>query len=248
MKTQRLEYESRHLTPWHRHASGQLYWISHGLMVIETELAQWVITPGSVGWFPAHLYHSARSPGKVTGKCLYPEPSATPRFSPHPTVYATNSFTLAVLERIYLNANSSAPVGYSDLLVKVLGCEIAQMAELPLQIILPEDRRARNVANELLNNPGSMLSQRQLAQRWGLSVRTLSRLFSQQTGISFSQWRQQAKVIASLQWLCAGLPVTEVASLSGYSNTSTYIETFRQRFGMTPGQFKASGLSPANDV
>ncbi|ECP5716443.1 helix-turn-helix transcriptional regulator, partial [Salmonella enterica] len=116
--------------------------------------------------------------------------------------------------------------------------ELNQLPELPLHLILPEDRRARNVANELLETPGSVLSQTQLAHKWGISVRNLSRLFHQETGLTFSRWRQQAKVLSSLQWIFAGLSVNEVAYLSGYSNVSAYIEIFRERFGKTPGQFK----------
>lgn len=109
---------------------------------------------------------------------------------------------------------------------------------MPLQLTLPVDRRARNVANQLLKNPACELDQTQLAQQWGLSVRSLSRLFTQQTGLSFSQWRQQAKVVTSLQWVLAGLPVSEVALRSGYSNVRAYIDVFRQRFGKTPGQLQ----------
>jgi len=105
-------------------------------------------------------------------------------------------------------------------------------------LTLPVDRRAGNVANQLLKSPACELAQPQLAQQWGLSVRSLSRLFTQQTGLSFSQWRQQAKVVTSLQWVLAGLPVSEVALRSGYSNVSAYIDVFRQRFGKTPGQLQ----------
>ncbi|VDR29560.1 HTH-type transcriptional repressor of iron proteins A [Raoultella terrigena] len=84
------------------------------------------------------------------------------------------------------------------------------------KLLLPTDRRARNVADQLLAHPDSPLTQAQLAQRWGLSVRSLSRLFREQTGLSFCQWRQQAKVVTSLQWVLAGEPIAEVAARSGY--------------------------------
>ncbi|AHG18879.2 transcriptional regulator [Chania multitudinisentens RB-25] len=239
MKTKIFEYEGLHATVWHQHESGQLYWLSHGIIVIETELAQWAVTPGSVGWFPAHLLHRAWAPGSVKGHCLYLEPSSSVPFPPKAGIYGADAFVLVLLERICRSGHLSSSMDYLDTLLKVLGYEIAQLTELPLQLTLPEDRRARNVANELLKNPGCVLNQTQLAQQWGLSVRNLSRLFTQQTGLSFSQWRQQAKVVSSLQWVLAGLPVSEVASLSGYSNVSAYIEIFRQRFGKTPGQFKA---------
>lgn len=36
------------------------------------------------------------------------------------------------------------------------------------------------------------------------------------------------------------LPVSEIATRSGYSNISAYIEAFKGRFGVTPGQFQAN--------
>ncbi|HGK7508259.1 helix-turn-helix transcriptional regulator [Kluyvera cryocrescens] len=233
-----LEHTGSHATPWHRHESGQLFWLSHGLIVIETELSQWAVTPGSVGWFPANLYHRAKSMGTVKGKCLYLAPAFGGDPSSRSGIYRADTFVFELLGRICHSANTSFSDDYKDALLHVLAYEMAQMTELPLQLTLPEDRRARNVANELLNNPGCMLNQAQLAHKWGMSVRNLSRLFNQETGLSFSQWRQQAKILSSLQWVLAGLPVAEIAALSGYSNVSAYIEIFRQRFGKTPGQFK----------
>lgn len=229
-----IEYDATHVTEWHKHASGQLFWFSQGLMVIETELIQWVVTPGTLGWFPPNLSHRARSPAGVSGRCLYLEPSASHLFPLNAGVYGGDTFILALLDRLCLNRSE----GYQDALLNVLTAELCQQTRLPLQLPLPEDRRARNVANALLNNPASPLDQRQLALNWGISVRNLSRLFHQQTGLTFAQWRQQAKIVASLQWIFAGLSINEVAYLSGYSNVSAYIEIFRARFGKTPGQFK----------
>lgn len=240
-----LEHDGPHTTPWHKHESGQLFWLSHGLIVIETEQSQWAVTPGSVGWFPANVHHRAKSMGTVRGKCLYLAPSFGGDSAPHSGIYRADTFIFELLSRICHSAKTLFPDDYRDALLHVLACEMAQMDELPLQLTLPEDRRARNVANELLKDPGCMLNQAQLAQKWGISVRNLSRLFNQETGLSFSQWRQQAKVLSSLQWVLAGLSVAEIAALSGYSNVSAYIEIFRQRFGKTPGQFKGQGQTSA---
>lgn len=241
MKASQIEYDAAHSTEWHKHGTGQLFWLSRGLMIIETELTQWVVTPGAVGWFPADLYHRARSAGPVRGKCLYLKPASNMPFPLCSGVYGVDAFILALLERLCLNGSADC----RDELLKILTCELNQLAALPLQLTLPEDRRARNVADELLKNPGCVLNQTQLAHKWGISVRNLSRLFHQETGLTFSRWRQQAKVLSSLQWVFTGLSVNEVAYLSGYSNVSSYIEVFRERFGKTPGQFKENDKSAA---
>ena len=99
-------------------------------------------------------------------------------------------------------------------------------------------RRARHIADELLEEPASQKSQAALANKWGVSIRTLSRLFMEQTGLSFSQWRQQAKLLTSLQWIDAGLAISEVSALCGYATVSAYIKAFRERFRETPRQFQ----------
>jgi AraC-like DNA-binding protein len=108
---------------------------------------------------------------------------------------------------------------------------------LPLALKLPTERRARSVADKLLSQPACIMDQQQPAHEAGLSIRSINCLFSQQTGLSFSHWHQQAKVVASLRWVSEGLPVSEIASLSGYSNVSAYIDVFRQSFGKTPSRF-----------
>ncbi|MCG7387358.1 helix-turn-helix transcriptional regulator [Pantoea sp. ACRSB] len=237
MKTRSFRYGAKHATSSHKHAAGQVYWLDHGIMVIETTLSQWTVTPGTVGWFPPGLEHSAWVPGNVTGHSLYIDPPACINFPLYAGIYGADAFTTALLNRCQNSGSHSTP-DYQETLLKLLGYEVMQCTALPLELRLPTDQRARNVANELLNNPASHLDQSQLAQQFGLSVRSLSRLFNQQAGLSFSQWRQQAKILASLQWILAGLPVYEVASLSGYSNVSAYIDVFRQRFGKTPAQFQ----------
>lgn len=150
-----------------------------------------------------------------------------------------NAFLGSLLQRATDYDGSNYPESYMAHLVALLGYEIARLEELPLGLPLPFDRRARNIADELLRCPSSDLTQDQLASHWGVSVRTLSRIFIKQTGLTFSQWRQQSKIVTSLTLIQQGLSINEVAERSGYSNVSAYIEAFRQRFGETPGKFQS---------
>ena len=93
-----------------------------------------------------------------------------------------------------------------------------------------------NIARALLNDPASLRSRCDWAAWAGLSPRTLSRRFLQETGISFALWRQQARVLRSLEGLSRGEAVSEVADACGYDNVSAYIAAFRRRFGVTPGR------------
>ena len=121
-------------------------------------------------------------------------------------------------------------------LLQVLLDEMHAASRAPLQLPLPQDTRLLNIARALLNDPASLRSQCDWAARAGLSPRTLSRRFLQETGISFALWRQQARVLRSLEGLSRGEAVSEVAGACGYDNVSAYIAAFRRRFGVTPGR------------
>lgn len=67
--------------------------------------------------------------------------------------------------------------------------------------------------------------------------RTLSRLFRQDTGLSFTEWRQAVRLLASLPLLDAGEPIGAVAAQFGYESTSSFIALFQAKFRVTPGVY-----------
>jgi AraC-like DNA-binding protein len=73
-----------------------------------------------------------------------------------------------------------------------------------LHVPLPSDPRARDLADALINAPDD---DRDLGA-WGLevgaSIRTLSRLFTAETGMSFAQWRAHVRMRAALELLADG--------------------------------------------
>ncbi len=61
-----------------------------------------------------------------------------------------------------------------------------------LQLPLPRDRRARAVAQRLLASPSDQAGMTTLARDAGASLRSLQRLFLQETGLTIEAWRRQA--------------------------------------------------------
>ncbi|MEW5559814.1 AraC family transcriptional regulator [Enterobacter asburiae] len=232
--TQPLQHQHAHNTPWHQHPEAQLYVVEQGMILVETREQQWAVMPGTLGWFPPGTDHAARVPSSVKGMNFYLDGANFPATA---AVFAANDFLRALLLRLASPAPAQ-PENYHSHLMTLLFDELALTPTLPLHLPLPTDRRLRNIADTLFNPEGCRLSQPELAQQWGISPRTLSRLFSQETGMRFSQWRQQSRLITSLSLLDKGLPVGEVAWRCGYDNTSAFIAAFRLRFGVTPGRMQ----------
>ena len=85
------------------------------------------------------------------------------------------------------------------------------------------------------------------AKSVGASKRTLGRLFTAQTGMSFQAWRQQLRLLRALELLATGNNVTTIALELGYDNTSAFIAMFRRCLGTTPKRYLLDLTRPDYD-
>jgi AraC-like DNA-binding protein len=111
------------------------------------------------------------------------------------------------------------------------------MPEMPLDLAMPSDPRARRAAELLRANPGTA-SLDSIARAAGASKRTLERMFRLETGMGLGRWRQQLRLSHALRLLAQGEPVTSVALESGYQSTSAFIAMFRRALGTTPFRYR----------
>jgi len=74
----------------------------------------------------------------------------------------------------------------------------------------------------------------QIAAQVGMSRRNFTRIFRQQTGMSFSNWRQQACLLNALTRMELGQSITSVAMELGYSSSSAFTAAFRRYLGAAP--------------
>lgn len=77
-----------------------------------------------------------------------------------------------------------------------------------------------------------------LAEACSVSVNTLERHFRESLGTSPFLMLKNKRLFTSMMYLRSGSSVTEAAMKSGFSDYSNYIQIFRKRFGITPGQYK----------
>ena len=65
----------------------------------------------------------------------------------------------------------------------------------------------------------------------------MQRWFFAETGLTFGQWRQQARLLAALERLALGDSVLSVALDVGYSTPSAFSAMFSRQFGRPPSDF-----------
>ena len=119
------------------------------------------------------------------------------------------------------------------LLLEILSETQHVSAELPM----PVDERLHRVARDIIASELWDLPMERLAERAAMSERTFSRLFIKDTGFSFRNWRQRARICASLDLLANDIPIKQVAWKLGFSGPAAFAAAFRSVMGATPGEF-----------
>lgn len=97
----------------------------------------------------------------------------------------------------------------------------------------------------LYENPAGNASLAELGKAIGASTRTLSRLFRNELGMTFYEWRTQPRIYHALVLLADGHDTTQTASACGWANPSGFIAAFTTIVGTTPGRHRTSRQTTA---
>ena len=222
------------LTPWHHHDWWQLSYALSGLLTLETERESFMAPPQRAIWIPPGLHHKAMNASHTEMRSLYIGNELMGWAPPRCRVIA-----ISPLVRELIVAVSMLPADYdvadaSGRLARVLVDQLARMPEVAFNLPMPADPRLVRICAALQLAPDDSRTISEWGRLAGLSERTLTRLFMQQTGLSFGDWRQRLRLLVALGGLEKGHPVTRVALDSGYASPSAFIAAFRRAFGVTP--------------
>jgi transcriptional regulator GlxA family with amidase domain len=125
-----------------------------------------------------------------------------------------------------------------DLLARLALFELAEAEDGATFMPMPSDPRARRVAEQVLAEPASVRDLGDLARAAGASQRTITRLFPAETDLTFKEWRQRARILASVEMLDSGLAsISAVAARLGFSSAAAFGHAFRQVLGIAPSEF-----------
>jgi AraC-like DNA-binding protein len=223
--------------PPHHHDSAQLIHASEGVMTVETDDGLWVVPPARAVWVPAFVMHSIEMSGTVRLRTLYLDPATAPIQGTRCCVVQVSALLHDAILRAIAFRQPYRADGPEARLAAVILDEIRAATTAPLHLPMPNDPRARRVANAFRATPALRLSRSDWAKEAGASERTLERLFHAEVGTSFGKWQQQARLLRALELLAAGQSVTSTALEVGFETPSAFIAMFRRAMGTTPARY-----------
>lgn len=239
---------SRFLVPtsWrfgaHAHELSQVVWVGAGQMLASVGSRRWALGPSQAVWVPGGVSHDLQAIRDSEVYAVYLWDEECP--SPWPSVTPLRMSGLARELIRYLaqeGLDDGTAVNARATLLDILEPWDTSLIELPM----PEDSRGRDIASAMLADPSRPHTLGGWARRLHTSEKTIQRTFTAQTGMTFSEWRIQARLFSALPLLAESVPVSTVANRVGYTSAHGFSEAFRTRFGTTPGTYFASAAGGA---
>lgn len=218
----------------HAHSWAQLSHATDGVLEVRTDAGRFIAPPLHAIWIPAHMRHSVHCSAATQLRSLYLDAEKL-------GIDWNECRVLRVkpLMRELIREFSEMPVQYDEggregRVVGVLLDQLAQAPEAGLSLPWPRDARLDVICRDIHDRPDEQCALSEYGKRVQLCDRSLSRLFLQQTGLSFRQWRQRSRLLFSLTLLEQGRRVTDVAIACGYESMPAFIAAFKAQMGFTP--------------
>ncbi len=225
----------------HMHREAQLVYAAKGTMQVTTPKGRWLVPPDRAVWVPARLEHSIDVLADIQMRTLYFDLEWLARERRSRSLDAEFVVRVSRLlhESILALFDERAEPDRTDLLIRLVMLELHQAEDPATFIPLPHEPRCRRAADLVLANPTGSHEINTLAREVGASARTLSRLFSAETQLSFKSWCQRARIAAAIERLSMqpGLSVKQLAADLGYASFPAFSHAFRQVTGKTPTEF-----------
>lgn len=222
---------SKHDSGHHQHKKGQLLFAREGCIRITLAGRLCMLPPNRVAWIPPNTLHRAEMSHVVGYRSVYLDTSLIQSLSEEIVVLTSNALFREVLERIAISDfNTQWDVGsVAGNLLAVCLDEMRSAQRESVFLRLPKDRRLMHFTGEKL--PPHL---QVFALTVGASEKTISRIFTKETGLSYQQWRQQWRFLKSIELMSDNYNIAMTADALGFASDSAFVTFFKAMSGFTP--------------
>lgn len=227
---------SWHIAP-HAHSKHQLIYAVRGVMVVQADAGRWVVPPTRAIWMVAGMTHEIRCIGEVHMRSLLVATDAAPRLLGETQAVGISPLLRELIRAAMTAQQPYAPGTRDGRVMRLILDEVRALPVLALHLQMPADTRVLRICEHLqqhLDDPSTLPD---WARRLAVDVKTIQRLFMKETGMTFGQWRQQARLLRALELLATGEKVIDVALALGYDSPSAFATMFRKHFDAAPSHF-----------
>lgn len=224
--------------PRHLHEWGEFVYSFSGVMEIELAQQQYLAPPQYGLWLPPQTAHVAFNRHAASHCSLYVDKSLCEQLPKVTCALTVSPFMRALLEELRRNQPAIPGTPREQRLLRVLVDLLEQADCAGTYLPTSNDPLLRPVLLALQANPGDSRTIAEFAALNHTTERTLMRRCQRDLSMSFVEWRQRLKVLASLARLDKGETVETIGLDLGYSSASAFISMFRRLMGTTPDDYR----------
>ncbi|NWB07499.1 helix-turn-helix transcriptional regulator [Pseudomonas sp. P7758] len=236
------EFEADTHASAHQHAWGSLDYSARGVMRFEVAGSRFMSPPQYAVWIPPNTQHSSYNAQAIVYRSVYLAPALCEQLPAQPCTLTISDILKAILSD-FAERDVNIPENEAD--VRLAQVLVDQLRQAPVHdCFLPYASHPGllSVLEGMQADPGDNRALAQWAQQVHVSERTLARLFVRELGMSFGEWRQRLRFLASIEALDSARSVQEVAFDLGYSTASAFIAMFQRQAGCTPEQYRRTHI------
>ncbi len=221
----------------HQHDDHQVLYVSTGVFAVETSAGQWVASKDRAIWLPGGTWHELRFYG-----ASHLHSVGFPRARPPLSIRTPALVAVTPLLRELLIAVADPELSARETarMRGVIRDQLRHSTMQPISLPTPQDPRLADACTLAAENLQRSIPLAEVARTVGASERSLSRLFREELGMSYPQWRTNLRLLEAMILLSTGTPVTTTARQCGWSTTSSFIDAFRRALGQTPGAYRTA--------
>jgi AraC-like DNA-binding protein len=229
-------------TRWHQHRKHQLLYAEDGVLTLQTEAKEYILPARRGAWIPGQLQHrvSSRSPGLYLRTLYFGTGERGGTVPGELTVFSISALAreMILYTQRWSPTEQAAPL--ERRFFQAIRLLVPEWCSNPIPLALPttEQPQLQSATESIRANLSQLDDLPTIAGQYGMSERTLQRLFKKELGMTYQSYVRVARIIEALERLIQpGASVTDVAYAVGYKSLSSFSQTFRLLMGMSPRQF-----------
>lgn len=230
--------------PYHSHTKGQLSYVEGGLAYLQVNEKHYVIPARHYFWVPKGLTHILKMGHSATvlrSLFFYTHDDDKDPFYNEVGIYPINDLLMEMIKYSESWDGHIAPTDNKYRFLSVIKDILPEISHRTLPIALPftDNERMIPILKFLKKNIAESHSLENISKQFGISPRSLSRLFQQTLGTSFLQYIKLLRIVRAIElMLQTDLSLSEIAYAVGYGSLPSFSNTFFQLTNFRPSDFK----------
>ncbi|QPF74768.1 helix-turn-helix transcriptional regulator [Roseateles sp. DAIF2] len=229
----------------HHHEWGQLVFSISGAVRVSTSAHTYIVPPSRAVWIPRRVVHAVSAIERAHLRTLYLHSRLTDGDATwsHSRVLEVSPLLRELVLQLPLDPEAPpatpAERERERCITHLVVDELGRARSLRLGVALPQDKRLRRLCEAMIAAPARHQALADWAAEVGASERTVSRLFREQLGTGYAQWRTQVLLAHALSMAAKQKPMSHIAAELGYASASAFSAMVTRTVGMPPSRFFA---------